>query len=78
LNDIHRDLYQGTVIQWSRIQNIDYRGRAAASAPPESCLASNAGLQGPLFTTAHAAIEAFPTQTLFVRELSFSAASFQP
>jgi hypothetical protein len=31
------------------IENINCRGRAAASAARESCLARNAGLQGPLF-----------------------------
>jgi hypothetical protein len=31
------------------IQSIGYRGRVAPSAPRESCLARNAGPQGPLF-----------------------------
>jgi hypothetical protein len=31
------------------IESMDYRGRAAPSAPRESFVARNAGLQGPLF-----------------------------
>jgi hypothetical protein len=31
------------------IEGMEYRGRAAPSAPRESCLARNASLQGPLF-----------------------------
>jgi hypothetical protein len=54
------------------LERIDYRGRAAASALGESCLAPNAGLQGPCFHGSTRSIEVFATQTLFVRESSFS------
>jgi hypothetical protein len=53
------------------IESIVYRGRAAPSAPRESCLAWYAGLQGPLFHGGTRSIEVFPKQTLFASELSF-------
>jgi hypothetical protein len=52
------------------IQSIDYRGRAAPSAPRESWLARNAGLQVPLFHGGARSIEVFPTEKFFVRESS--------
>jgi len=48
------------------------------SAPRESCLARYAGLQGRLFHGGTRSIEVFATQTLFVRESSFSATFSQP
>jgi hypothetical protein len=57
------------------IECIDYRGRAAPSAPRESCLAWDAGLQGPLFHGGTRSIKVFPAPTLLVRESSFSATS---
>ena len=41
----------------SQLVLIDYRGRAAPSAPRTSCLAWNAGLEGPLFHGAARSIE---------------------
>jgi hypothetical protein len=41
------------------IESIDCRGRAAPSAPRESRLARNAGLQGPLFHRGARKIEIF-------------------
>jgi hypothetical protein len=55
------------------IESIDYRGRAAPSAPRESCLARNAGLQGPLFHGSARSIGVFSKQTFFTRESSFPA-----
>jgi len=57
------------------IESIDFRGRAATSAPLKSCLAYDAGLQDRLFHGGTRSIEAFPIQTLFGRESSLSATS---
>jgi hypothetical protein len=46
------------------IESIDYRGRAAPSAPRESCLARYAGLQGRLFHGTRS-IAVFPTTKRF-------------
>jgi hypothetical protein len=45
------------------IESIDYRGRAALSAPRASCLSGNAGLQGPLSHGSERSIEVFPKRT---------------
>jgi hypothetical protein len=45
------------------IESIDYRGRAAPLAPRESCLARDAGLQGPLFHGSARSIEVFSKRT---------------
>jgi hypothetical protein len=55
----------------SLIESIDFRGRAAPSAPRESHLARNICLQGPLFHGGTRSIEVSPAQALFVRESSF-------
>ncbi|HEX4423886.1 MAG TPA: hypothetical protein VH079_00705, partial [Terriglobales bacterium] len=62
-----------SLLNWvgALIESIDYRGRAAPSAPRESCLARNAGLQGPLFHGSASSIEVFSKRTFFPRETEF-------
>jgi hypothetical protein len=55
------------------IESIHYRGRAAPSAPRKSCLARDAGLQGPLFDDGARSIEVFSKRTFFAGEPNFSA-----